>query len=414
MSTKKPVLPVKLTDLDPIFTMKLAIPCLILISVLLISISINGSQQFSELAKAFLHGQTNFLSSPGGIGEDPVWWHGKIYWAEGPFPAVILMPFVAFFSLFRLFFYQGYLQWVFVLGAIFFVYQIAKKLSYSCRDSLMLGLSFVLASVFIGVAALSFSWFFDQAITTFLLMWALYEFFYRKRWWLIGIIMSLVLLSRGSAFVMILFFILELWFMTKKSIWRQRLKFAAQLLLPCIVAGSILLLYNYVRFHNPFEQGYSLVLLGKPLAEARGLGLFGLVHLPGNLYSALLGAPLPVYRDSLSHVLKFPFIANNPWGMSIFLTSPYLLYLFTVKKRQLDRTSLFMIAAICASALISLTYYTSGIFQFGYRYALDFMPLLFVLFMVKYRERNKQLSGHMSWLLIVSGIFNFYLLLTVF
>jgi uncharacterized membrane protein len=58
------------------------------------------------------------------------------------------------------------------------------------------------------------------------------------------------------------------------------------------------------------------------------------------------------------------------------------------------------------------TYYGMGWYQFGYRYSLDFMPLLFLLFMTKYRAKNKKLSSRMQILLLGAGIFNFYLLLS--
>jgi hypothetical protein len=173
-----------------------------------------GGQQFSELAKAFLHGQTNFLHPIGDYGQDPIFYHGKIFWGEGPLPAVVLMPFVALFSLFHLFFYQGDIEWIFILGVLFFVYRLARIFKYNEEDSLTMTLAFALGTVFIGILTVSSSWFFAQVITTFLLLWSLYEFYSHRRWWLIGLICAAILTTRITAAPIILFYAFELWIKT--------------------------------------------------------------------------------------------------------------------------------------------------------------------------------------------------------
>jgi hypothetical protein len=182
--------------------------------------------------------------------------------------------------------------------------------------------------------------------------------------------------------------------------------------LPVLVALALVLLYNYLRFQNPFQQGYSYQDLPPGLKAGRDAGMFSFIHLPANLFYALLSTPLPVFRDSLSHVLAFPYIQNNPWGMSIFVTSPYLLYLFLLRKKDIDLQTRNILIAVGACCLMIFTYYGMGWYQFGYRYSLDFMPLLFLLFMTKYRAKNKKLSSRMQILLLGAGIFNFYLLLS--
>lgn len=384
------------------------IPGALLLVILLFCMVGEGAQQFSELARAFLHGQLNFLSSIGGAGEDPVFFHGKIYWDDGPFPAIILMPFVALFKLFHLFFYQGYLAWILIIGVMYFIYTLARKLAYSKEDSLILVLGFTLGSVFIGVAAVSSSWFYAQVVTTFLLFWSLYEYYGRKRWWLIGLICGCILMTRATAIPIILFFGLELWQIIRLS--SQKLIQTAQLCLPVLGAAGLLGLYNFLRFHSPFNGGYAYQLLFADSAESRSYGIFSVIHIPTNLYSALLRAPDPVLRSNSSWTLKFPFIANNPYGMSIFITSPYFLYLFSQKWETFDSRARNLIAAIIATCLLVFSYYGVGLLQFGYRYSLDFLPELFLLFMIMYRKNHRQLSRGMKFLLLGAGVLNFYLL----
>ena len=380
----------------------------ILLFLVIISFIFRSGQQFSDLAQAFLHGHLNFLSPIGGLGQDPVLYHGRIYWDEGPFPAVLLMPFVGFFDIFHLPFYQGSLQWILVLGVMYFVFRLARLLDYSPEDSMVLALGFMLGSVFIGVATLSSSWFFAQVVTTFLLFWSLYEFYTHKRWWLIGVLCGLVLMTRATAAPIGIFFVLELW--QTHRIARSKLVQFAQLCLPVIGVAGLLGVYNFLRFHNPFNGGYAYQLLHPGSAESRSLGVFSLIHVPTNLYGALLRAPLPVLRDNTSWTLKFPYIQNNNYGMSVFITSPYLLSLCMAKWSSFNSQARHLIIAIAASALLVLSYYGVGQNQFGYRYSLDFLPEVFLLFMIMYRTNHRYLSRGMKLLLLASGLVDFYLL----
>ncbi len=385
-----------------------ALPVALFLIIFIISFVGRPSQQFSELAQAFVHGQTNFLHSIGTYGQDPVLWHGKIYWDEGPLPALVLVPFVALFDLFHATFMQGYIDWFFILGVLFFVYKLARILGYSKEDSAVLTFGFALGSVFIGVAVVSSSWLFAQVITTFLLFWSLYEYFTRKRLWLLGTICGMILLTRGTAVLIIVFFGLELWHNIKSK--PHKLPGFLALGLPVAIAVALIGLYNFIRFHNPFDGGYNHQLLLSSSAESRSLGIFSPIHIPTNFYSAFLRAPLPDLRTTTSWTLKFPYIKNNPYGMSIFITSPYLLYLFINKWRELDLRSKHLAIAILISTLAVFSYYGLGIEQFGYRYSLDFLPEVFLLFMILYRKKHKSISKGMKTLLLGSGIFNFLLI----
>jgi len=388
-----------------------SVPIFILLWIVAMNFILKGSEQFSLLANAFLHGHLNFLSSIGGLGQDPILWHGKIYWGEGPFPAVLLMPFVALFNIFHHFFFQGYLCWALVLGILFYIFKLARALSYSKEDSLLLAFGFMLGSVFIGVASVSSSWFFAQVLTTFLLFWSLYEFYCRKhkRWWLLGVICALILMTRSTAAPVIIFFGLELWQTTRTT--RQKLKKFAQLSSPVLVAVILLGLYNFLRFHSPFNGGYMHQVLYPSSAESRSYGVFSLIHIPTNLYSALLRTPDPVLRTTTSWTLKFPYIKNNVYGMSIFVTSPYLLYFFSNKWSSFNSRARNLLVAALVSSLLVFSFYGVGLLQFGYRYSLDFLPELFLVFMIVYRKNHRNLSRGMKILLIGSGVFNFYLLL---
>jgi len=385
------------------------IPSIILVYVLLVGFGIEGSQQFSELAQGFLHGHLYFLHSIGGEGQDPVFFGNHIYWSEGPFPAVLLMPFVAVFSVFHHFFYQGYLKWLLVYGVLFFVYQIARRLRYTKGDSLVLMFGFALGSVFIGVASVSSGWLYAQVVCAFLLLWSLYEYYYKRRWWLIGILCGLTFLTRGTAAPIIIFFALEIWQNVPRTERRQQLEL---LCLPFIVAILLQGLYNAARFHSPLNGGYEYQLLGPAPATSRALGVFSLLHIPANLYALIFASPVTTLRNPYSWTLSFPYIQSNEDGLSIFITSPYFLYLLSQKWSSFDRTCRNLLLATAVSCLGVLCFYGLGRNQLGYRYSLDFLPELFVVFMIVYRRGHERITRGMKCLLLGSGMLNFYLLLS--
>ena len=285
-------------------------------------------------------------------------------------------------------------------------YLIALKRGFSKENSWFWAFAFCFGSVFIGIAIVPFSWQFAQAVTTFLLFMAFYEYANRKRYWLLGIYMSLAFLTRLSAGMGIIFFILEIMLRS-----RQKVRDLTHLLLPLVIAVSLLAWYNYARFGSIAEQGYSKQIILEPLVTAREYGLFNLIHIPGNLYYFFLSTPLPVFKDGVSHVLKFPFIASNPWGMSIFITSPYLLLLLFQKYKDTESKIIWLTVGIVA--LIIFSNYGIGYRQFGYRYSLDFLPWLFFL-LIRNWQGKKLMPIWLKRLIVMSAIVNLYLFSTIF
>src|SRR6266850_1026830 len=97
--------------------------CLLFAVVVCFNLTVSADQQFSYLAESFLQGKTYFLASST-FGHDTAFFQGKYYWPLGPFPAVLLLPFVLVFRSFSLFFFQGYLQVFLVLGVFYLFFKI--------------------------------------------------------------------------------------------------------------------------------------------------------------------------------------------------------------------------------------------------------------------------------------------------
>ena len=389
----------------------IGVVALLLFSVVFsFNIFIKGEQQFSYLASSLLSGKTYFLEMPG-TWADSVEWGGKHYWPLGPFPAFLMMPFVWLFGKLGIFFSQGYLQPFIVVGVFYLVFNISQKFKYSKEDGVYWAYAFVFSSVFLNVAIAPWSWWFSQVITTLLLLLALNEYFGKRRHLVVGVYLSLVALTRLTAFLAVVFFVADILIVEKYK--NSRIKNLTLLLFPCLIGLILLLLYNYVRFENFFEQGYSYQLLAHPSLQAsRDIGLFSIKHLPANLYYFLLSTPTPLFKDSISKVMIFPYVKSTPWGMSIFITSPYMIYLFFVNNK--DKLSLILLIASLIIALPIFLYYGIGFRQFGFRYSLDFFPLLFVLLLKNYKAKYKKVGMGLKVLVLFTSLTNLYFFTTIF
>lgn len=124
--------------------------------------------------------------------------------------------------------------------------------------------------------------------------------------------------------------------------------------------------YNLARFGTPFDAGYfHEQYVDKPwFAE----GLFDLSYIPRHLDAILFAAP--EFRES------FPYFHPSRFGVGLFLTTPAFLYAF---RARLGPRTVAAAASVGLVAVPILTYGATGWGQFGYRFALDWLPMLVVL-----------------------------------
>ena len=300
---------------------------------------------------------------------------GKTYLPLAPMPAILEMPLVAVFGIeFR----EKILSYFFTGLSALCMLVILKRLgipSHQHKSQLVL---FIFGTVYLCSLMIGQSWFLSHVLTVTFLFLAIAETLTKRRAWLVGVWLGLAFLTRASSILSLPFFV----WMLKPSVvtWfkpRGWLSLGAQFGLGLAVPFLFFMYYNYVRFGNPFETGYAQAVLASPtLVAARSYGLFSLVHLPKNLYAFLLAGP-QAYPSLSAPVLEFPYIYPSPWGMGIFFTTPAFVYIFAANWRErLVRAAWVAIALV---AIPLLTYYGVGWTQFGYRYALDFYPFLFLL-----------------------------------
>src|SRR5439155_4680933 len=117
----------------------------------------------------------------------------------------------------------------------------------------------------------------------------------RRRPIVLGLLLALILATRVTAALVGLWCIAEV---LRAGDTRSRtLRSLVSMGLPCLVAAALLLLYNYARFGDAFDQGYAEQLVPPFAAATRAQGIFSVRHVPGNLYYMLLASPTPVRPD---------------------------------------------------------------------------------------------------------------------
>lgn len=376
----------------------------------------NGEQQFSYLAESFLSGKTYFVTLPRNL-TDTVYLDNNYYWPLGPFPAVLLTPFVYIANKFGFFFQQGYLQ-IFLTFEVFYVaYKLAKQKNFSKKDALLLAFAFCFASPYQLIAFSTWSWFFAQALCTLLIFAAIYEYLYgKKKFLLIGCYMACAFATRFTSIFGILFFILFELAKHKESI-KLKLKKIILIILPMLIVYLLLCWYNFQRFGNVVETGY--LLENSRLSQEQRIhgykyGLLQLENIPTNLYYYFVKPPEPFIRENVSYfgmtyTLKPPFIKVSFPGVSFFWVAPIFLYCFRASFR--NKEVKFAIITSSVVLFVLLSYYWPGWRQVGARYFLDFLPFLYLVLLHSFPE-NK-LSHFTKTFIIASAFFDFYLLTTI-
>ncbi len=381
-------------------------------------------------AASWLKGRLDIDNAPFDL-QDIVTYNGHRYLPLGSFPAVVTLPFAAIFGenykqpylVYPLVALTGWVVWL-ILGKL--------RLVYPATRPWLLAI-FFLSTVYFSVAVQQGgAWFVAHIVTCLFLFLGINEGLGQRRPWLMGLYMGLAAASRFTAVFTFPFFLILLASARpvlpalppedepaeKGPFWIGLPKIISRFVLFGIGAAIPLGFYfgyNYLRFNSIFETGYNSSSLGGTgvLDQARAAGLFGLVHLPKNLYYFFMAMPEPVGISLTGNpgdipVLPFPWIQPSPWGMSIFLTTPTIIYAVHASRRI--PAVLAAWAGIILTAIPIFTYYGVGWIQFGFRYALDFTPLLWLLIAIALRQRLISLNrpSLALWLIILGCLINLW------
>lgn len=326
-------------------------------------------KHFAYQAEAFLHGRTDLRNLPGYY-LDLIHYRGKIYIPNPPLPAIILIPFVSIRGV-----QTDEVRVSQFLGAITvaLVFILLTRMDLGKKEKFFLTALFGFGTVFFSTTILGTTWFFAHLVATLFLVLALIEFFGQKRAFLMGFFIGLAALSRQATVLGSVFFLIMFW--GEKNFRKQVLFFALGLALPF----SFQAFFNFARFGNFFESGYLLQnwYSSYQAADIAKYGFFNHAYLPRHL--SLIFLKMPIFLK------QFPFFKPDPEGMAVWLTTPaFFLLVLAPWKEKIVKASLLTSLMI---ALPALFYTAAGWVQFGYRYALDFLPFLFLPLALAYSKR---------------------------
>ncbi|MEO7503476.1 MAG: hypothetical protein ABIW94_12635 [Gemmatimonadaceae bacterium] len=344
-----------------------------------------GGDQYVFLARRLAEGGLDVDNLPPRYG-DFAPWQGHKYLPFGPLPALLLVPLLPLLHAGMALVFVGY---AFTAANVLILYRVLGLMGVADERRHWATLLYFAGTPYLGVTLIGISTYYAHIVATTFLLLAIHEAFGKRRWLLVGLFVGLSGACRFTEIFALPFFI---WMaaagdVAVNAVQSQRHRFEtrpakpfprfAMLLSGFAVPMLLLCAYNYARFGTIAETGFGKAVLYRDvLYEARSAGLFSLAHVPKNVFMMLLQGPQPVGGDSTA-VLRFPYVEPSRWGMGLFFTSPALLYVF---RARLNETLVKACWIATLTLLVPiLAYYGIGYLQFGYRYALDFMPFLIVL-----------------------------------
>ncbi len=345
-----------------------------------------GRGDFFYLADAFLHGRTwlEVVLGP----NDVILRDGLAYVPFAPFPAIVLMPLVAIVGPVTADQWESGINALLAASVVGLGWWLlgrigVQKIADRARLVILLGFS----TQIWWVTTRGGVWHTGHLIATILTLLCLIELFGRRRVVLIGLMAGAAFLTRAPVAFALPFYALLL---AGDALWEpRRWPWRAWVGLVAGFVPSILffLWYNAARFGSPLESGYQLASLPPWLEAQRQIGLFSIAHIPMNLDYLFLH---PFFPSS-----EFPFFRPDGLGLSIFITSPGLLYAIRAPWR--DVRSRLLLGAAIAVLIPTLLYYGGGWLQYGYRYALDSIPFIWTLCGMA-AVRDEQTGGEMGWI----------------
>jgi hypothetical protein len=374
---------------------------------------------YALLANAWLHGRQDLENGPPGyaMGNDFAMFGGKTFISFPPFPALLMLPFVALAGSAEDFRDGQFMLWLAGLAPAF-TFLILEKLrrpeasgrvhearsKRSERENVALALLFAFGTVYFFTAVQGTVWFAAQVVGAG--VFALYVLFAldAERPLLAGTMLACAFMTRPPMLLAAPLFALEaVRVLTKDGLpqegsWRSRIettwarldkdKIAHAYVLfagPILLAFAIQSALNHARFGtwNPTVGHQYLTVVWA--ARMKKWGLFGIHYLSKNLGVALSILPwLPAQPAPQGA----PLFQINEHGLAVWFTTPLYLWLLWPRRKGW----LYTVAAISAllPAGMDLLYQNSGWRQFGYRFSNDYAVLLFVLLAIGDRS--------MSWL----------------
>lgn len=338
-----------------------------------------------RIAGALLHGQTGLTEKP------PEWLnemipHNGNYYSAFPLGSVLTMvPLAILQRLGWLKDFPGtFLAALLATVATLLLYGIAGRYGDAKPRRWVLALFPVLGTWMWANLAFAGAWHIALGVAVVGQLGALYFILIRFRPFWAGACFALAFGNRTEILLLApLFFYLL--YRQSGNLWQALDRFIA---VP-LALGIATLTYNYARFGSPLDFGYARIpgVLEEPWYQH---GIFSLRAIPGNVQAMLL--------EPWRRISEFPYFVPSGFGGSIFLNSPFLIYLFRLGAR--DATlKLLSWGAIIGLTFVLWCHGNPGGWQVSYRYGMELLPWMFLILL---ESSPRKVRWHEFVLLILS------------
>jgi hypothetical protein len=360
---------------------------------------------FAHLAQSWLDGRFDLKDGPPAYAQnnDFAQYKGKWYVAFPPFPALILLPFVAFAGEPEGVRDGQVFLWLAGVGPaiLFLALERLRRCGRSPRSvggNLLLALAFAFGTVFYFTAVQGTVWFAAHVVGVALAAGYLFFCLNGTHPFLAGVCLGLASLTRAPLLFAVPLFLFEAlrasdrgspflqgrgatfslrWFSAQSARleWRKLIPMLLWFSIPVAACLAVSFVHNYVRFGSPFETGYQYLTVAWA-ARMKKWGLFHLHYLPRNLGVLLTQLPWPE-----AHRWQFRI---NVHGLALWFTTPLYLWLLWPKRKRSPHLALWL--TVAAVAVPTLFYQNTGWSQFGYRFSNDYAVFLFALLAIGVRR----------------------------
>ncbi len=361
------------------------------------------------LADAMLHGRLHIEGRPPHM-NDWAKYDGKWYVSFPPAPAVLMIPGVAAAGLrfndrvFTLLFAAAGPALLFLLLSAL---RRRGTIARPARDLAVLTAVYGLGTVYYFAAVQGSVWYTAHMVGSVFLLAFLLAALDGRRPLLAGLFIGMAFACRPTMFMAFPFFFYELLRRRlpddRKAFWpsvavaaretgvgplaRKTLRFG----LPVILIIGGVMVMNWLRFESPFEFGHKHLQV-RWTGRILKWGLFHYHYLSRNLTASLTLLP---WISGTS-----PFISISHHGLAVWFTTPVLLYVLFPRQRTRYYTALALTALTIA--VPNLLYQNTGWVQFGYRFALDYMPFLILMLALSDRRFGRLFYALAVFALVVN------------
>jgi hypothetical protein len=318
------------------------------------------------LARAFAHGQVA-IDWPGAY-IDALPYQGAYYVIEAPFPAILLLPWVAIFGGAN----QTLLALLLCAVAVGCCWLVCEQLAVARGATIGICAFMLAGTTLLWCSMLGDVWFIAHVASVAGTFVALAEVTGKRRGWLVALGAIAAVFSR---FALVLAIPLYAWLVLRERDTRTRRRAAIGFALVVAAGAALWIAYNEARWGVWYDVGYTEWYhqdsAGSPVGSP-----FQLRYLPNQLWSFFVQAPdlRPVW----------PFVVPGYGGVALTWTSPALLLALFARRPRGLVVAMWIAALLVAGP--SFIYYVNGYAQFGMRHALDFEPFLVVLMALAVRD----------------------------